>query len=77
MVCDSDNGGRTAAALTSLVATCKQLGIDPFTNLHDLFGRIARHPNPDPLATLLPMPTQVGKYFSTDSSGRMAIVDAP
>jgi hypothetical protein len=26
----SDNGGRTAAVLTSFVATCKRLGIEPF-----------------------------------------------
>ncbi len=25
----SDNGGRTAAVLTSLIASCKRLGIDP------------------------------------------------
>jgi hypothetical protein len=26
----SDNGGQTAAVLTSLIATCKRLGMDPF-----------------------------------------------
>jgi hypothetical protein len=26
----SDQGGRTAAVLTSLIATCKRLHIDPF-----------------------------------------------
>jgi len=40
----SDNGGRTAAILTSLIATCRRLGIDPFTYLRNLFGRIAGHP---------------------------------
>ena len=40
----SDNGGRTAAVLTSLVATCKRLRIDPFTYLRDIFGRISAHP---------------------------------
>jgi hypothetical protein len=36
----SDNGGQTAALLTSLIATCKRLGMDPFAYLRDLFGRI-------------------------------------
>jgi hypothetical protein len=40
----SDQGGGTAAVLTSLVATCKRLCIDPFAYLRDLFGRIAAHP---------------------------------
>ena len=49
----SDQGGQTAAVLTSLIATCKRLGMDPFTYLRDLFGRIAAHPNAR-LAELLP-----------------------
>lgn len=40
----SDNGGRTAAVLNSLIATCKRLRIDPFAYLHDIFERIAAHP---------------------------------
>jgi transposase len=40
----SDNGGRTAAVLTSLVATCKRLRIDPFAYLRGLFQRISGHP---------------------------------
>jgi transposase len=40
----SDNGGRTAAVLTSLIATCKRLRIDPFTYLRDVFARISTHP---------------------------------
>ena len=40
----SDSGGRTAAVLTSLVATCKRLRIDPFAYLRDLFDRISGHP---------------------------------
>jgi transposase len=43
----SDNGGRTAAVLTSLIATCKRLGIDPFAYLRDLLGRIALTPKPE------------------------------
>jgi hypothetical protein len=49
----SDNGGRTAAILSSLTATCKRLGMDPFAYLRDLFGRIAAHPNAR-IAELLP-----------------------
>jgi transposase len=40
----SDNGGRTAAILTSFTATCKSLSIDPFAYLRDIFGRISAHP---------------------------------
>jgi transposase len=39
----SDNGGRTAAVLTSLIATCKRLRIDPFAYLRDIFTRISTH----------------------------------
>jgi len=49
----SDNGGRTAAVLTSLIATSKSLGIDPFAYLRDLFARISSHPQSQ-LAELLP-----------------------
>jgi hypothetical protein len=41
----SDNGGRTAAVLTSFIATCKRHHIDPFAYLRDIFERIAAHPN--------------------------------
>ena len=41
----SDNWGQTAAVLTSLIATCKRLKIDPFAYLRDLFGQIAAHSN--------------------------------
>lgn len=40
----SDQGGRTAAVLTSLIATCKRLHIDPLTYLRDIFERIGTHP---------------------------------
>jgi transposase len=36
----SDNGGRTAAVLFSLTATCKQLGIDSFAYLRDILRRL-------------------------------------
>ena len=53
MFLGSDHGGRTAAVLTSLIATCKGLRIDPFAYLCDLFARISRHPHAR-LAELLP-----------------------
>ena len=40
----SDNGGRTAAILTSFTTTCKRLQINPFTYLRDVFHRISAHP---------------------------------
>ncbi len=49
----SDGGGRTAAVLTSLIASCKRLGIDPFAYLRDIFERISAHPQ-SRLAELLP-----------------------
>ncbi len=49
----SDNGGRTAAVLTSLVATCKRHHMDPFAYLRDVFERINAHPK-NRLEELLP-----------------------
>ena len=49
----SDNGGRTAAVLSSFIATCKRLGLNPFAYLRDLFARIGSHPQ-SRLAELLP-----------------------
>lgn len=42
--CGSDNGGRTAAVLTSLVVTSKRHRTDPFAYLRDVFARISAHP---------------------------------
>ena len=42
----SDNGGRTAAVLYSLVITCKRLRIDPWAYLNDVFTRM---PSASPL----------------------------
>jgi hypothetical protein len=53
MLYGSDNGGLTAAVLTSLIATCKRLGMDPFAYLRDLFGRISSYPQSH-FAELLP-----------------------
>ncbi len=49
----SDEGGRTASILTSLTATCKRLGLDPFEYLRDVFQRISTHPQ-NKLDELLP-----------------------
>jgi hypothetical protein len=49
----SDNGGRTAALLTSLVASCKRHHMDPFAYLRDVFERINAHPK-NRLEELLP-----------------------
>ena len=40
----SDQGGQTAAVLTSFTTTCKRLHIDPFAYLRDIFERISAHP---------------------------------
>ena len=40
----SDNGGRTGAILSSLIASAKRAHIDPFAYLRDIFERIAAHP---------------------------------
>jgi len=49
----SDNGGRTAAVLSSLIASSKRLGLNPFAYLRDVFERISSHPQ-SRLAELLP-----------------------
>jgi hypothetical protein len=49
----SDHGGRTAAVLSSLIATSKRHHIDPFAYLRDVFERISAHPK-NRLEELLP-----------------------
>jgi transposase len=49
----SDNGGRTAAVLSTFIATCKRLRTDPFAYLRDVFQRISAHPT-NRLDELLP-----------------------
>src|SRR5262245_21347323 len=55
--CGSAEGGRTAAALYSVVGTCKHLGIDPFAYLREalpaLFG-LGEDPGEEELAHWLP-----------------------
>jgi transposase len=49
----SDAGGKTAAVLTSLTATCKRHRIDPWSYLADALARIPSHPA-DRITELLP-----------------------
>ena len=49
----SEAGGKTAAILMSLCATCKRLGIDPLAYLRDVLERISTHPA-SRIAELLP-----------------------
>jgi len=49
----SNNGGRTAAVLFSLIATCQRHHVEPFAYLKDVLIRIASHPSSQ-LAELLP-----------------------
>lgn len=49
----SDTGGKTAATLMSLCATCQELRIDPFAYLRDVLDRVSTHPH-SRIADLLP-----------------------
>jgi len=53
MFCGSDTGGRTAAILFSVIATCERHRVNPFEYLRDVLSRIAAHPI-SRLAELLP-----------------------
>ncbi len=50
---NADNGGRTAATLFSLIATCERHRVEPMSYLHDVFTRIAATPI-NQLAPFLP-----------------------
>lgn len=51
--------------LTSLIATSKNLGIDPFTYLRDIFERISSHPQ-TLLAELLPNQWRAARRATAD-----------
>lgn len=53
MFLGSDNGGRTAAVLFSIIATCQRHDVEPFAYLRDVLTRIAGHPH-NRLTQLLP-----------------------
>ena len=65
----SDNGGRTAAVLSSLIATSKRLGVDPFAYLRDLFERLSAHPQ-SRLAELLPGQWKAARHEVDGKEGR-------
>ena len=44
LFCGSDRGGQRAAAMYSLIVTCKMNGVDPQAWLADILSRIAEHP---------------------------------
>lgn len=45
MFAGSDEGGKRAATIYSLVASCKLIDIDPFAYLADVLDRVSTHPN--------------------------------
>lgn len=45
MFAGSDEGGKRAAIIYSLIASCKHIGLDPFAYLRDVLDRISTHPN--------------------------------
>ena len=53
LFCGSDRGGRTAATLFSLIATCQRHQVEPMAYLRDILTRIAAMPVSQ-LPTLLP-----------------------
>jgi transposase len=53
LFCGSDRGGRTAAVLMSLTASCKAFSVEPFAYLRDVLQRVSTHPN-SRIAELLP-----------------------
>jgi hypothetical protein len=44
LFCGSDNGGRTAAVLMTVCASCKQHGVNTFTYIRDLLVRVSTEP---------------------------------
>jgi transposase len=49
----SDNGGKTAAVLYSIMASCKANQVEPFAYVRDLLSQLSGH-SPPAVATLLP-----------------------
>ena len=61
----SDRGGETGAILSTLIATCKRLHIEPFAYLRDLLARISSHPLQQ-LDDLLPDRWQLAQSAAKD-----------
>jgi transposase len=53
MFLGSDDGGRRAAIIYSLLATCRKHGVNPFEYLRDVLARVSTHPA-SAVAELLP-----------------------
>src|SRR5690242_9412417 len=69
--CGSVGGGRTAAALYSVVATCKHLGFDPWAcrrQARPALFALGDQPGPTALAEWLP---DVGRKRQTAPAGRV------
>jgi len=60
----SNNGGRTAAILTSITATCRRLRVDPFEYLRDIFQNISTYPQNN-LDDLLPDKWKAARVAAT------------
>jgi hypothetical protein len=54
MFAGNDEGGRRAAIVYSLIASCKHHGVDPFAYLRDVLRRLPTHPA-DEIADLTPL----------------------
>ena len=61
----SENGGHTAAVFLSLIATCKERGIDPKVYLHDAMLRLAEGAEPTSLT-----PREWQARFAADVADR-------
>jgi hypothetical protein len=44
LFCGSDNGGRTAAVLMTICASCKQYGVKTFAYIRDMLVRVSTEP---------------------------------
>jgi transposase len=67
LFCGSDRGGRTAATMLSLTASCKAFHVDPFAYVRDLLNRVSTHPH-SRIDELLP--DRWGKPEATTPAGR-------
>ena len=50
----SPAAGQRSAILMSLIASCKNNGVEPWAYLRDVLGRLATEPDPTELQRLLP-----------------------
>jgi len=62
----SDEGGRRAAIIYSLIGTCKRHGVEPFAYLRDVLERVSTHPQSG-IAALLPHHWQAAQDLAASS----------